>query len=127
MSPLAYDSLPEPGERFKLGELLGTGVWANVRFNCHFEGATTDWIIDVPFPIPNCVQVYLADDVHDNRKVAIKIQTYIEEHRTIIEEEFRVLRDFSSHPNLLNFYGVYRNRNSAKANEIWFILEVSVQ
>lgn len=69
--------------------------------------------------------MYLADDVHDNRKVAIKIQTYTEEHRTIIEEEFRVLRDFSSHPNLLKFYGVYRNRNSAKANEIWFILEVS--
>lgn len=30
MSHLAFDSLPEPGERFKLGELLGTGVWANV-------------------------------------------------------------------------------------------------
>lgn len=27
---LALDSLPEPGDRYTIGELLGTGVWAKV-------------------------------------------------------------------------------------------------
>lgn len=30
MSPLAVESLPEPGDRFILGDVIGTGVWAQV-------------------------------------------------------------------------------------------------
>lgn len=43
-----------------------------------------------------------------------------------INEEYRVLRDFSSHPNLPDFLGVYRKKGDGdNPNEIWFILEVS--
>lgn len=44
-----------------------------------------------------------------------------------INEEYRVLRDFSSHPNLPDFLGVYRKKSNDGDNpdEIWFILEVS--
>lgn len=30
MSHLSIDSLPEPGDRYVLGEVLGIGVWAKV-------------------------------------------------------------------------------------------------
>lgn len=42
-----------------------------------------------------------------------------------INEEYRILRDFSSHPNLPDFLGVYRKKGSDNPDEIWFILEVS--
>lgn len=43
-----------------------------------------------------------------------------------INEEYRILRDFSSHPNLPDFLGVYRKKGDGVDNpdEIWFILEV---
>lgn len=69
--------------------------------------------------------MYLAVDTQlDNKKVAIKIQEYDEDIRTIIDEEYRVLRDYSSHPNLPEFYGVYRRERPGEVTEIWFILEV---
>lgn len=44
-----------------------------------------------------------------------------------INEEYRVLRDFSTHPNLPDFLGVYRKKgNDNNPDEIWFILEVSI-
>lgn len=43
-----------------------------------------------------------------------------------INEEYRVLRDFSSHPNLPDFLGVYRKKGDGdNPDEIWFVLEVS--
>lgn len=43
-----------------------------------------------------------------------------------INEEYRILRDFSSHPNLPDFLGVYRKKGDGdNPDEIWFILEVS--
>lgn len=56
--------------------------------------------------------------------VAIKIQLFVGEQRSIIDEEYRILRDYSDHPNLPNFYGVYRNKSDGKSEEIWFVLEV---
>lgn len=70
-------------------------------------------------------QVYKATDTQSgNKNVAIKIQPYKGKIIKLIEEEYRVLRDFSNHPNLPVFYGVYRKPTNNDEVEIWFILEV---
>lgn len=71
-------------------------------------------------------KVYKAIDKEANGKtVAVKIQPYDNDKRYIIDDEYRILRDFSEHPNFLDFYGVYRKRNSSGTDEIWFILQVN--
>ncbi|XP_055637431.1 neither inactivation nor afterpotential protein C [Toxorhynchites rutilus septentrionalis] len=97
MPNLRLDSLPEPGNRYRLGEIIGVGV---------------------------CGKVYKAVDTQaGNKIVAVKIQRYEAEIRTAIQEEYRILRDYSNHPNLLDFYGVYRKKIPGESDEIWFILE----
>ncbi|XP_021703004.1 neither inactivation nor afterpotential protein C [Aedes aegypti] len=97
MLNLKIDTLPEPGNRYQLGEVIGTGV---------------------------CAKVYKAVDTKaSNKNVAIKIQKYEAELKTAIQEEYRILRDYSNHGNLLDFYGVYRKKVPGDADEIWFILE----
>lgn len=97
MVALKIEVLPEPGNRYQLGDVLGTGV---------------------------CAKVYKAVDTQANNKVvAIKIQKYESDLKNQIEEEYRVLRDFATHPNLPDFYGVYCKKAT---NEIWFVLEVIV-
>lgn len=70
--------------------------------------------------------MYKAIDTQNNdRIVAIKIQPYRDELKYYIDEEYRVFRDYSSHPNLPNFYGVYRKKTDGdEPDDIWFILEV---
>lgn len=69
--------------------------------------------------------MYKAFDSTSSKTVAIKIQRYDGELKSYINEEYRILRDFSTHPNLPDFYGVYRKRqDDGAADEIWFILEV---
>lgn len=38
-----------------------------------------------------------------------------------IDEEYRILRDLSSHSNLPDFYGAFTNKNG---EELWFVMEV---
>lgn len=55
--------------------------------------------------------------------MAIKIQN-LKEISTIekdINEEYRILRDLSSHSNLPDFYGAFTNNNGV---ELWFVMEV---
>lgn len=66
------------------------------------------------------------DKQSDDKTVAIKIQSFDGDQRHIIDDEYRILRDFSEHPNLLNFHGVYRKKNSGGCDQIWFVLEVSL-
>ncbi|XP_031623809.1 neither inactivation nor afterpotential protein C [Contarinia nasturtii] len=98
MMHLKVDSLPDPTNRFDLGEEIATGVWA---------------------------KVYKAIDKESNGKtVAVKIQPYDDDKQHIIDDEYRILRDFSDHPNFLDFYGVYRKRvTSGGSDEIWFVLQ----
>lgn len=99
MIHLKVDSLPDPTNRFDLGEEIATGVWA---------------------------RVYKAIDKEANGKtVAVKIQKYEDDRRYIIDDEYRILRDLSSHQNFLDFYGVYRKRIANSSDEIWFVLQVN--
>lgn len=94
---LAYDSLPSPDGRFELQEIIGTGV---------------------------CSKVYKAIDLGTKRNVAVKIQKYEKDLIAYINEEYVVLRDFSEHANIPDFYGVYRKKfTTNQSDEIWFVLE----
>ncbi|XP_052892100.1 neither inactivation nor afterpotential protein C [Anopheles moucheti] len=98
MANLKIETLPDPGNRYKLGELIGSGV---------------------------CAKVYRATDTQaSNKNVAIKVQKFEGDMKTTIQEEFRILRDHSKHANLIDFYGVYRKKCPAgECDEIWFVLE----
>ncbi|XP_012540143.1 neither inactivation nor afterpotential protein C isoform X2 [Monomorium pharaonis] len=94
------DSIQDPGKRYALKDYIGSGVYGNV-----YEGI---------------------DQQAGNKKVAIKIQTLTPETQSLIVEEYRILRDFAGHPNLPDFYGVYRKRSAKKSDydEMWFIMEL---
>lgn len=92
-------SFPEPGDRFTLGECLGSGI----------DGT-----------------VYEAVDTKSgNMKVAIKIQKLRPDNESFISEEYRILKNFSEHPNLPKFYGAYK-KEKHEHTEIWFAMEVSL-
>ncbi|XP_076669129.1 STKc_myosinIII_N_like and MYSc_Myo21 domain-containing protein ninaC isoform X3 [Andrena cerasifolii] len=94
------DSIQDPGKRYLLRDCIGSGV---------------------------CGDVYEAiDQQADNKKVAVKVQKLTAESQSLIIEEYRVLRDFVSHPNLPEFYGVYRRRSGKKTeyDQIWFVMEL---
>lgn len=65
--------------------------------------------------------------ISGNRRVAVKIQKLTPETQSLIVEEYHILRDFTDHPNLPDFYGIYRRRSGKKSecDEIWLIMEVS--
>ncbi|XP_019699822.1 neither inactivation nor afterpotential protein C isoform X2 [Harpegnathos saltator] len=94
------DSIQDPGKRYALKDRIGIGVCGEV-----YEGI---------------------DQQAGNKKVAIKIQRLMPETQALIVEEYRILRDFAGHPNLPEFYGIYRKRSPKKSNydEIWFVMEL---
>lgn len=93
---MKIDNLPDAGDRYTLQDVIGEGV---------------------------CAKVYRALDTENgNRPVAIKVQKYESDLKESIREEYRVLRDFSKHPNVPELYGVYRKRGDP--DEIWFVIEV---
>ncbi|XP_017799206.1 PREDICTED: neither inactivation nor afterpotential protein C [Habropoda laboriosa] len=94
------DSVQDPGKRYLLRECIGSGV---------------------------CGDVYEAiDQQAGNKRVAVKVQKLTAESQSLIIEEYRVLRDFASHPNLPDFYGIYRRRSGKKTeyDQIWFVMEL---
>lgn len=90
-------SLPSPEERFVLGDCLNIGI----------DGT-----------------VYEATDTKaNNMKVAIKIQKFKPENEVYLCEEYRILKNYSDHPNLPDFYGGFRKEGDDDV-EIWFVMEV---
>ncbi|XP_031771312.1 neither inactivation nor afterpotential protein C [Apis florea] len=65
-------------------------------------------------------------DANDNKRVAVKVQKLTPESESMILEEYRILRDYTSHPNLPDFYGIYRRRSGKKTeyDQIWFVMEL---
>lgn len=95
---LNVSALPSPTDRYQLENKLGSGIFG---------------------------EVYRASDSQASGKaVAVKIQTFADEFENHIQEEYKILRDFSSHGNLVDFYGVFCERSEG-LKKIWFVLEVS--
>ncbi|XP_046607249.1 neither inactivation nor afterpotential protein C isoform X1 [Neodiprion virginianus] len=93
------DSIQDPGKRYTLKDRIGSGV---------------------------CGDVFEATDLQaGNKKVAIKVQKLTQDTQALIVEEYRVLRDFAGHPNLPEFYGIYRRRSGKKTepDQVWFVME----
>ncbi|XP_017859556.1 PREDICTED: neither inactivation nor afterpotential protein C [Drosophila arizonae] len=93
---LPYSQLPDPTDKFEIYEEIAQGVNA---------------------------KVFRAKELDNDRIVALKIQHYDEEHQVSIEEEYRTLRDYCAHPNLPEFYGVYKLSKPNGPDEIWFVME----
>ncbi|XP_078049671.1 STKc_myosinIII_N_like and MYSc_Myo21 domain-containing protein ninaC isoform X2 [Augochlora pura] len=94
------DSIQDPGKRYLLRECIGSGV---------------------------CGDVYDAIDQNaGNKKVAVKVQKLTADSQSFIVEEYKVLRDLATHPNLPDFYGIYRRRSGKKTeyDQIWFVMEL---
>ncbi|KAK4879246.1 hypothetical protein RN001_007392 [Aquatica leii] len=87
-----FDELPKGTERFVLEECIGEGVHA---------------------------QVFRAKDLETGENVAVKVQIFNDENASIIQDEYRILKNFSDHENLTQFHGIFRNDD-----EVWFILEL---
>ena len=59
--------------------------------------------------------------------MAIKIQKISKETLPDIEEEYRILRDLSDHPNLPDFYGAYLKKGkNGERDQIWFVQQVNI-
>lgn len=92
-----FDDVPESGNRYDLLENVGTGVFGKVF----------------------CA----VDSQASGKRVAVKVQYLDKENRRYVQQEYKVLKDFSDHPNIIEFYGACKK--SGDVNEIWLALEVS--
>ncbi|XP_060801531.1 neither inactivation nor afterpotential protein C [Amyelois transitella] len=90
-------TLPSPLERYVLDTKLGSGIFG---------------------------EVYKASDTQANGKaVAIKVHTFTDDNEVHIQEEYKILRDFTNHQNLIDFYGVFCEKSEG-VKKIWFVLEL---
>jgi len=94
-----FDVIPEPGERFRLEELIGEGTYG---------------------------EVYAAHDKQSGNKVAIKILENVADNIEEIEEEYLVLRDLCLHPNIPLFHGLFLRhaKPGQEEDQLWFVMEV---
>ncbi|KAJ1530956.1 hypothetical protein ONE63_005792 [Megalurothrips usitatus] len=93
-----FDSLPSPVDRFALKELIGEGTYGDV---------------------------YNAKDNLTGERVAVKILENVADNLEEIEEEYRVLRELSGHPNLPAFRGLYLLRAACREDDqLWFVMEL---
>lgn len=95
---LNISSLPSPLDRYKLEGKLGSGIFGEVHRASDAQAA--------------------------GKNVAVKVQTYTDENEDHIQEEYKILRDFSKHPNLIDFYGVFCEKSDG-VKKIWFVIEVN--
>ncbi|XP_059059333.1 neither inactivation nor afterpotential protein C [Achroia grisella] len=94
---LNISTLPNPLQRYELGTKLGSGIFG---------------------------EVYKAIDTQAAGKtVAVKVQINTDDNENHIQEEYKILRDFTKHPNVIDFYGVFCER-SEDVKKIWFVLEL---
>ncbi|KAL0848932.1 hypothetical protein ABMA28_013327 [Loxostege sticticalis] len=90
-------TLPSPLDRYTLATKLGSGIFG---------------------------EVFRASDTQAAGKaVAVKVQTYTDDTEVHIQKEYKILRDFSKHPNLIDFYGVFCEKSEG-VKRIWFVLEL---
>ncbi|XP_034827357.1 neither inactivation nor afterpotential protein C isoform X2 [Maniola hyperantus] len=94
---LNIPSLQSPQGRYSLVKKLGTGVFGELHKATDGQAA--------------------------GKEVAVKILTLKEETEPHIHEEYKILRDFTQHLNIVDFYGVFCDK-SDYSRKIWFVIEL---
>ncbi|XP_043279614.1 myosin-IIIb-like isoform X2 [Venturia canescens] len=94
-----FDTIPDPGDRFSLQDLIGEGTYG---------------------------EVYSALDKQTGNQVAVKILENVADNIEEIEEEYLVLRDLSMHENIPIFYGLFlkRAKPAQEEDQLWFAMEL---
>ncbi|CAN8011159.1 unnamed protein product [Ixodes pacificus] len=91
-------SLPAPGDRFTLVQVVGEGTYG---------------------------EVYAARDKLTDRLVAVKIMENIADNVEEMEEEHRVLRDLCVHPNIPTYFGIFFQPAACREDDqVWFVMEL---
>ena len=124
------DSIQDPGKRYLLRECIGSGVCGDVYEAIDQQAGTVPTIyVSLNFRENSHFSPYVSFPVlAGNKRVAVKVQKLTPESQSLIIEEYKILRDFGSHPNLPDFYGIYRRRSGKKTeyDQIWFVMEVRI-
>ncbi|KAK9870541.1 hypothetical protein WA026_008103 [Henosepilachna vigintioctopunctata] len=82
---LKLNSFPEPGDRFKLDEVIRVSSFG---------------------------KTYIAKDTQESdRLVVVKIQEITALNEKYLKDECKLLRDVSSHPNIIDFYEIFCIKN----------------
>lgn len=109
---LCLDNLPE--ERYKLGSKIGSGVWGILY---EAEDNKNGRIIFIFF------QGWF-HPLFIGKRVAIKVVNLSNERVDDVREEYKVYNSLPPHPNVANFYGLYRKQGRADIQQAWVITEV---
>jgi len=126
------DSIQDPGKRYMLKDRIGVGVYDDVYEGIDQQaGMQPKTKIAVRARFGKITRWNVITELKyalGNKKVAVKIQKITSQTQCRIVEEYRVLRELSDHPNLPDFYGIYRRRSARKSDydEMWFVMEVSL-
>ncbi|XP_071101473.1 myosin-IIIb-like isoform X2 [Haliotis cracherodii] len=92
-----FSELPDPVEEWELEDLIGEGTYG---------------------------EVYMAKNKKTRVQAAAKVMESIHEVLEEVEEEFQVLRDLSTHPNIPDFFGMYLKRDGSSEDQIWLVMEM---
>lgn len=83
--PLKLDSFPDPGNRYKLEEVMRVGSFG---------------------------KTYIAKDTEaSNKLVVVKIQEITPYNEKYLKDEYKLLRDVSENANIIDFYGAFCLKN----------------
>lgn len=72
-------------------------------------------------------EVFKAKHLHTGQFAAVKIMESYNELVEVIEEEYMILKDLSSHANLPDFYGIFLKQNGGEEednDQLWLVLEL---
>ncbi|XP_050685382.1 neither inactivation nor afterpotential protein C isoform X2 [Leptidea sinapis] len=94
---LNISALPSPHDRYKIEKKLGSGLFGKV-----FQAA---------------------DDQATGKVVAVKVINYTDTNEDHVQDEYKILRDFTKHPNIIDFYGVFCERTEY-VKKVWFVVEL---
>ncbi|PVD37741.1 hypothetical protein C0Q70_00342 [Pomacea canaliculata] len=92
-----FEDLLDPTDTWELGSIIGEGTYGAV-----FRGFNKN----------------------SGEEVAIKVLDSAHEMIEEIEEEYQILRDFSEHPNMPKFYGMYLKHASEFDSQVWLVMEM---
>jgi myosin-3 len=80
---IKFDELESPDAEWKLLESIGEGTYG---------------------------EVFKAQNTKTHRLAAVKVINFVSEVVEEIEEEYKILKNLSNHPNLPKFFGIYMKK-----------------